>query len=137
MNSDGIIPYVLVYSTMISFSVGKKQATERGSTRNLGAALANFETITCQLRDRRAFQYKSPATTKYTFKCGLKLLVYLQKDQMKWKNTFKNTRVDYKQAFLDGNGEIVQQSISRLRTYIRYFMDLEEKHLYILHSISP
>ena len=135
MNCDGLVPSLLVFGVLPrfpSFRTALPNQTER--MRALSAARTEMETITSELRLSKALLAALPAATKQVFKPGQEVLVFREKERVRWTGPYKITKIHGKQAFIDRDGTEVQHSISQLKPYIRDSEEQSELYCSILHN---
>ena len=112
MNCDGLFPSLLVFGVLPrfpSFRTALPNQTER--MRALSAARTEMETITSELRLSKALLTALPAATKQVFKAGQEVLVFREKERVRWTGPYKITKIHGKQAFIDRDGTEVQHTI--------------------------
>lgn len=86
--------------------------------RALQTARADMESITSELRLRRALSARLPAASTTNLKIEQEVLVYREAFQpIKWTGTHKIVIIDDKQVLIDRNGETIQHSIVQVKPF--------------------
>jgi hypothetical protein len=84
----------------------------------LEAARAEMETITSELRVRRALSANIPTASTKSYSAGQKVLVYRETESPHWQGPYNIIRIENKQVYIDRNGREVQHSISQIKPYV-------------------
>jgi hypothetical protein len=102
----------------------------------LEAARAEMETITSELRVRRALSAIIPTASTEPYSAGQKVLVYRDNESPHWQGPYSIIRIENKQVYIDRNGKEVQHSISQIKPYIDSINDESMNTLYCMLNHS-
>lgn len=120
MNSNGLVPSLLVFGVLPRFpTTNSKIPAQQERMNALQLARREMETIVSKQRIHKAISSNVPFSATYEFKPGEEVLVYREKEKVKWTGPYHITRIENKQVFIDRDGTEVQHSISQIRPYIR------------------
>jgi len=134
MNPEGLVPSLLVFGVLPRFpAVNTQLPNQVERMRALEVARAEMESITAELRLRKALNSNLSAAASKVYKAGDEVLVFREDEKpVKWTGPFKVLRVDDKQIFIDRKGSEVQHSVSQVKPFYR---DSGEEYVETLYSM--
>jgi Reverse transcriptase (RNA-dependent DNA polymerase) len=119
MNPEGLVPSYLVFGIMPRLmDQNTKLPIQAERMKAVEVARAEMETITSEIRLRKALKSNIPAATNQNYDIGQKVLVYRERDNPPWQGPYNVTKIENKQIFIDRNGKEVQHSVSQVKPFI-------------------
>ena len=139
MNSDGVVPSLLVFGVLPTFpSSSSSHPKQSERMRALTMARLEIDTITAELRIHQALLRNLPSASKMVLQLDREVLVYREKQNPHWTRLSKITRLLNKQVFIDLQGTEVQHSFSQVKPYIRDLESIYSSIRYsMLHPLAP
>jgi len=114
MGPEGIVPTLLVYGIMPHVQATKGTLpNQKERMKAITTSQLEMNTITAELRIRKALLSKVPPSADYILNVGSKVRVVRESDRV-IKGPFTITRVDGKQIFVDYDGTEKQFSITQI-----------------------